>query len=283
MPPVQPTGMGGQYGVPTGAPMSGAPGMGGGPQGRTPSGGPGGRTPSGGRPMVQQVQLAPAKKSNVAVIVLSVLVGLLVIVAAVMTGMYFWRDDEAKQSQATIDSQIATAVATAVDEQRTQDEKDYREWEKNPYQTFMGPADYGGLTFQYPKTWSVYVEKDATDGGDFAAYFNPVQVNTVADETINALRFLISTNSYEKVVADYQKETTRKDAKLAMESCNVGNAEAGTQVVASCFSGTIPGTDLVGRIIVFKLRDKAVILQTDSSDVFGGDFDTLLGTITFNA
>jgi hypothetical protein len=41
------------------------------------------------------------------------------------------------------------------------------EREKYPYKTFSGPEDYGKLTFEYPKTWSVYIAAAANKGGDF--------------------------------------------------------------------------------------------------------------------
>jgi hypothetical protein len=83
--------------------------------------------------------------------------------------------------------------------------------EKYPYKTFSGPADYGQLTFEYPKTWSVYVAAPATNGGDFNAYFNPIQVDAVGKDTINALRVTIRNKSFEDVTAEYQKAMDKKD------------------------------------------------------------------------
>ena len=48
------------------------------------------------------------------------------------------------------------------------------------------------------------------------------------------------------------------------------------------YTGVIPNTNLNGVFVVFKIRDKTAILQTDAEQ-FVGDFDTLLQTISFNA
>ena len=274
MPPVQP--MGGA--MPSNGQVLSGPVPG--------SGAPyGGQMPgAGGRPMMQQAQqnIAPKKKDVVGIIKTVAIVILLIAVVA-LVGVYFWKDSELTEVQANVDLTVADAVAKAEDAQRTQDEANYQQEIKNPYQTFAGPADYGQLSFQYPKTWSVYVEQDASEGGDFTAYFNPVQVNTVSDETINALRVLISTEPYDDVIADFQRDVETRDSNLTVTTREIGNEAAGTRVVANYYTGTIPGTELEGYFAVFKIRDKTVILQTDSDEVFGADYETLLDTVTFNA
>ena len=175
-----------------------------------------------------------------------------------------------------LQSKINAAVASAVTEQSSKDEAEFLEREKNPFRTFSGPADYGQLTFKYPKTWSVYVAEAATSGGDFNAYFNPIQVDAVSKDTINALRVTIQNKSFEDVTAIYQKELDKKEKTLTMEVTTVN----GTQ--ANRYTGTIPGTELSGIIVIFKIRDKTVIMQTDNLK-FEEDFNQLISTVTFNA
>ena len=138
----------------------------------------------------------------------------------------------------------------------------------------MGPDDYGQLTFQYPKTWSVYIADSAANGGDFHAYFNPVQVEAVSDDTVNALRVSIVNKLFDVVAAEYQKAMEKKDSNLTMESVTVNGFSANR------YTGTIPGTDLSGYIIIFKIRDKTAIVQTDSV-LFADDYNKLIETITF--
>ena len=113
---------------------------------------------------------------------------------------------------------------------------------------------------------------------DFNAYFNPGQVNTVSNDTINALRVTIYNKSFDDVTADYQKKMDKRDSGLTMESTTIGKD---ANITANRYTGKIPDTDLSGFIVTFKIRDKTAVLQTDSV-MFQADFDKLLGTVTFN-
>lgn len=262
---------GGQGVAPQGNPMQ----PGGVPQGM-PGAMPQVMTPDG-RPMVQQPLAPPPKKKDTASLVKTIVIIVLLLVAMTFIGLFVWMTMQyEKERSRDLDSEIEAAVAAAKDEQATKMEAEFLEREKYPYKTFAGPIDYGQLTFEYPKTWSVYVAAAATDGGDFNAYFNPIQVDAVGKETINALRVTIRNKSFEDVAAEYKKAMEKKDANLTVEAVTV----AGT--AANRYTGTIPGTDLSGIIVVFKIRDKTVIMQTDSM-LFEADFNKLLETVTFNA
>lgn len=274
MPPMQPiqpagggmqqmNGMGQAGGVPPVNGMPPAPGM-------PPVVGP------DGRPMVQQPLAVPQKPKDVGGLVKTIVIIVLALVAVTFIGLFIWmmtRYNEERDRD--LDGEIRAAVAEAKDEQAAKMEAEFLEREKYPYKTFAGPVDYGELTFEYPKTWSVYVAAAATAGGDFNAYFNPVQVDAVGKDTINALRVTILNKSFENLTAEYQG-AVGKDAGLTMESITVNGAPANRYV------GKIPGTELSGIIVIFKIRDKSVIMQTDSM-VFEGEFNKLLETVHFNA
>ncbi len=228
------------------------------------------------RPMVQQPQnLPPVYKDNsgliktIAIVVIS-------LIAATFIGLFIWIFLQYSEVSNDVDGQIAVAVAKAKDEQASQLEAEFAEREKLPYKTFSGPVDYGQLTFNYPKTWSVYVAADASNGGDYEAFFNPTQVNTVAKDTINALRLTIRDDSFDDVAEEYQKFMDRKDSNLTMQAATIND------IPVNRYTGTIPGTDLNGVIVIFKIRDKTAVFQTDSM-LFEGDFDAVLETVTFNA
>lgn len=226
---------------------------------------------------IRQAAAAEAlmKKSNsglfktIAIIVLS-------LVAVTFIGLFVWMSMQYSEIKTGEDSRTAAAVAEARREQEEKDLAQYAEEEKYPLRAFAGPADYGQLSFEYPKTWSVYVASDASKGGDYAAYFNPLIVNTVSDSTVNALRVVIRDTAFETVVAEYQRYMEQKDSNLSVESVTVGGT------AANRYTGTIPKTDLNGVIVIFKIRDKTAILQTDAM-LFVEDFNKLLETVQFNA
>lgn len=234
--------------------------------------------PTGGGSMVEPKPLpkAPEIKEDHSTVIFIVVIVILSLLMITFFGLFIWKLMDYNEVSTDVEGQIAVAVAAAKDEQATADEQEFLEREKFPYQSFTGPADYGQLSFQYPKTWSVYVPSDAAKGGNFEAYFNPVQVNAVNNENINALRLFIRDKSFEDVAAEYQRYVNTKDAKLSMQTITIKD------FTANKYTGVIPNTDHNGFIVLIKIRDKTAVLQTDSV-LFEADFNKLLETIQFNA
>lgn len=240
-----------------------------------PAAGPVATTPAG-KPMVQEVKVMPEQKKDISGLIKTIVIIVVSLIAVTFIGLFIWMTVQYNDVQADVQGQIDVAVAQAKDEQNKINNEKFNEEEKYPFKTFAGPVDYGELSFQYPKTWSVYIAAAATEGGDFNAYLNPIQVDAVGKDTINALRVTIKNESYEDVVAEYQKAMDKKNSNLTVESITFGDDITGNK-----YTGTIPSTDLSGFIVIFKIRDKTAILQTDSV-LFKDDFDKLLETVTFN-
>ncbi|MBR0424376.1 hypothetical protein IJI79_02680 [Candidatus Saccharibacteria bacterium] len=239
------------------------------------------QNPLTGAPMMMQapvpVQIEPKKDlkslfKTIAIVALS-------LVSLTFIGLFIWMFIQYDDVKTDVDGQITAAVVAAVDENTTKLENEFAVREKYPFKTFAGPADYGELTFEYPKTWSVYVAKDAHNGGDFEAYFNPLEVNEVSNEVIAALRVKILDTPFDEVAATYQGELEGEEAKMRLDSVTIGK---NNDITANRYTGVIPGTEFSGIVVLFKIRDKAVIMETDSM-LFEGDYNTLLSTVTFNS
>lgn len=202
----------------------------------------------------------------ISTIALAVLSGL-AIVAAV------WGLVNYNEQKTDVDGKIEAAVATAKKEQADDDEAKFLAREKEPNREFVGPDDYGRLTFNYPKTWSVYVNKDVSQGGAYEAYLNPVSVPPVSATQRYALRVLVEEKEYDKVLdATYAALVKKGDLRSSAVSVN---STQGTR-----FDGNFT-KDIRGSAVVFKLRDKTVTLRSDA-DTFKADFDALITTIKFN-
>ena len=171
-----------------------------------------------------------------------------------------------------VDTKVSTAVTSAVKDQADKDAVQFQAEDKKPNRQFVGPEDFGELRFDYPKTWSVYINKDATAGGSYEAYLNPVAVPTVSIETQYALRVTIETKDYDKVLATYQPLVKKGDLK---SSAIKANGQDGTRLDGS-FTKNIRGS-----AVVLKVRDKTITLRSDA-DTFKADFDALVATIKFN-
>lgn len=198
-------------------------------------------------------------------------IGLIVLFLAAGS-LAIWAFINYNDQKNNVDSKIAVAVAEAKKIQADEDEAKFIERDKEPNRDFVGPDDYGRLTFSYPKTWSVYVGNDSTSSGAYQAYLNPVTVPPVSDKQQFALRVTIETRDYDRVVSGYQRLVT--DGKLSSSSVTV-NGQSGTRLDGN-FSD-----DIRGAAVIFKIRDKTITMRTDA-DTFKPDFETLVSTVTFN-
>ena len=236
---------------------------------------PGQQVASGQNPVptAKLVPVASQKNETKTTIfmVLSIIGGL---IAVTFIGLFIWMYSNWSEAQTDVDSKINTAVAKAVNEKAEEMENQFVEREKTPYRIFTGPADYGELTLEYPKTWSVYEAKSATNGGDFEAYFNPDRVYVVGSGTINALRVIIKDQAYDSFISQYEERV--KNGKMSVAVRPVGGENA------NVYTGQLPGSsDFQGIAAVFKIRDKAAVIQTDAM-LFEDDYYKILDSVKFN-
>jgi hypothetical protein len=191
---------------------------------------------------------------------------------ALFAGTSLWAFLSYNEQKTDVDGKIALARAEAKKIQSDQDLKDFAKQEKDPRREFVGPVDYGRVTFDYPKTWSVYIAKDAAKGGAFEVYLHPVTVPTVSPAQPFALRVNINELDYDKTLATYDSLIKKGDLKSSAASVDGQN---GTRLDGS-FS-----KDIRGALVLYKIRDKTLIIQTDA-DTFKPDFEEIIKTIKFN-
>lgn len=183
-----------------------------------------------------------------------------------------WSFVNYNEQKTNVDGKIGLAVAEAKKEQSEIEEEKYAQREKEPLRQFVGPDDYGRLTFDYPKTWSVYVSRDTSRGGTYEAYLNPITVPPVSATQQYALRVTIEEKDYDQVVKTYEGLVKKGDLRTSAVSANGNN---GTRLDGSFTK------DIRGSAVIYKIRDKAVTLRTDA-DTFKPDFENLIKTINFN-
>ena len=171
-----------------------------------------------------------------------------------------------------VDTKVSAAVNTAVKTQADKDAAEFQAEEKKPNRLFAGPEDYGALSFSYPKTWSVFVEKEASAAGTFQAYLNPVSVPPISATQQFGLRVTIETKDYDTVLNAYQPQVKKGELK---SSAVKANGQDGTRLEGA-FTKDIRGT-----AIIFKIRDKTVTMRTDA-DTFKPDFEAMVQSIGFN-
>lgn len=196
------------------------------------------------------------------------------VLVLVLGSVAIWAIVSYNEQKTDVDGRVSVAVAEAKNVQATEDEKKYLEREKEPLERFVGPDDYGRLTFSYPKTWSAYIDKDAANGGEYAAYFHPEAVPPVGNSETQqfALRVKIEQRDYDQVVQSYDGLVKKGDLK---QSSTASQGNQGTKLEGN-FSKNIRGI-----AVIYKSRDKTITVRTDAY-TFRSDFEKLAQTIEFN-
>ncbi len=226
-----------------------------------------------GAPVTSQNMMVPESQDEKRrTLIMALVIALLAILAVVFAVLFIMKLIENQNLTADQD-RVDAAIAIAVAENTEKLNAEFEIARKDPYREFLGPEDYGSLSFKYPQTWSVYIAKDASKGGDFEAYMNPVEVEAPSNTTINALRVAIRDTAIDSVIQTY--ESYVKSGKMAFSTRQVGG------VTANFYVGELPAGKMRGAICIFKVRDKTVILQTDA-EVFLEEFNRLLDTVTMS-
>lgn len=184
-----------------------------------------------------------------------------------------WAYVNYNEQKNNVDGKVALAVAEAKKVQSDEDEVKFAEREKEPNRQFVGPDDYGRLTFMYPKTWSVYVANDVSKGGNYESYLNPVTVPPVSKTQQYSLRVLIEQEDYDKVIASYESQVEKGELRSSAAS---SKGHSGTRLDGNFTK------DIRGSAVVYKIRDKTLTIRTDA-DTFKPDFEHVIATIDFNS
>lgn len=202
----------------------------------------------------------------------TIIIATLALLVIGVGGLAVWAYINYADQKDNVDAKISKAVAVAEKQQGDKLAKEFEEAEKKPNRTFSGPADYGSLSFDYSKTWSVYVESDGSTGGDFKAYLNPIVVPpTKSTQERFALQVTITDQKYEDVIKKYQSLVKKGDLT---SSVTKANGVDGTRLDGAFTK------DIRGAAVIYKIRDKTATIQTDA-DTFKPDFEALIATIKF--
>lgn len=171
-----------------------------------------------------------------------------------------------------VDQKISAAVATAKKQQSDVDAAKFAEQEKQPNRKFTGPGDLGSVELSYPKTWSVYVDKDGNNSS-YEAYFAPGVVPPISSKTPYALRVTVERKAYEDVIQGYQSKVKKGELK---SSAITLQGQTGTRL-----DGTF-AENVKGSMVLFKVRDKTLEVYTQS-DTFNSDYEKIiLPSLSFN-
>ena len=187
---------------------------------------------------------------------------------------YMGRQDYKNNS----DKKAEAAVESTKSIQKAELEKQFAEDEKKPNKTYKGSTTYGTVTFDYPKTWSGYVDESSTSQ-PINGYFHPELVPGLQSKTAYALRVELLTTDYSSVLKQHDSQikdgTAKASAFVPPKLVGVTNVQPGTKL-----DGALD-QNINGSMVIIKVRDKTLQIYTQSNDFLKDFNDTVLASLTF--
>lgn len=175
------------------------------------------------------------------------------------------------------DQKSNTAVIIAQQQTATAKDKEFTEKEKSPLKQYRGPASFGTVTIQYPKTWSAFVTEATTPGGTpVDGYFHPNFVPGLQTNTDYALRVRVVSRQYADELKQFEGKA--KTGKVTISPYRSPKLPEG--IIGSRIDGEV-NVGQQDSLVLFPLRDKTIEISTESAQ-FRGDFDSIiLANLTF--
>jgi hypothetical protein len=209
------------------------------------------------------------------------LIAILSVLLLLAIGFGAWAFLQMQDYKNNSDKKATAAVAVAKKAQAAELQAQFEQQSKSPNKTFKGSATYGSVTFDYPKTWSAYVDS-SNSSEPINAYFHPNEVPGVQTNTAYALRVELLSTDYSQVAKQFDSEIEQGDvtakAYVPPKLKGVSNVQPGTM-----FSGQINSQDSSqkGTILIIKVRDKTLQVSTESNDYLNDFNNTVLPSLSF--
>jgi hypothetical protein len=196
-------------------------------------------------------------------------------------GFGIWAYGQAQDYKHKSDQKTATAVEAAKNLQAAQLQAQFDDQLKLPYKEYQGSPTYGSISFNYPKSWSVYDDSNSSSQ-PVDAYFHPEIVPSTQSKTAYALRVELVNTDYSQVLQTFDSSISAGEvsAKAYVPKKLVGMANVTPGVY---LSGKInpDNSEQHGYMMVIKARDKTLRIYTESTK-YKIDFDkTVLASLEF--
>ena len=201
-------------------------------------------------------------------LVISLVLVVILLVAAAVFGS--WAFSSRQDYKNNVDGKIKVAVAVAQAQSVVTEKAQLAQDEKQPYNTYQGPPQNGSISFQYPRTWSAYVNSSGSSGSALLdGYFMPPVLSSVNDQTANfSLRVQVLNQTYASIVQQLQgqKTLTSSAYTLPLVPSVVGVEVSGSLQVT-------PGS--TGVMIILPDRTNTIEIWTDGT-AYLSDFNSII-------
>jgi hypothetical protein len=200
----------------------------------------------------------------------SVLITVILSVLLVFSLVFgFWAFGQMHTYKDKSDQKVAAAVSDAVVAQQAADQKKFDDESKNPYRTFTSSQTYGSITFNYPKTWSAYVDT-SNSSSPINGYFHPDQLPAIDDNFAFALHVELLNTPYNQAVhVAYVPDKLQKTP----------NVQAGVRLNGN-FGGN--GATKNGSMVIIQVRDKTLKISTEAPNYLNDFNNIILKSLAFS-
>jgi hypothetical protein len=190
----------------------------------------------------------------------------------------YWAFNGRQDYKNNSDKKVAVAVEEAKRTEGILKDQAFAEEAKKPLEPYDGPAAYGSIHVEFPKTWSVYVHSTSSVNQPLNAYFNFKSVPSVQDQTsVFALRIQVAQQAYTQLVNNYASAV--KSGAVTVTPYSLPKVP---QAVGVRVDGLItPGKKNTGSMIIMPLRDKSIQIWTENAQQMADFNNIILPNLTF--
>ena len=194
-------------------------------------------------------------------------------------GFGLWAYSGRQDFKNNSDKKIAVAVETAKTTQEAELNKAFEESQKSPLKKYTSSPTYGSISFDYPRTWSMYLDETNTQS-PIIGYLNPVYVPAISDKASYALKIELTNTAYEQVIN--QLNAQLKSGKVTAAAFipellkDHSNVQPGVR-----FTGEVKAAKQ-GVVIVMKVRDKTLKISSDGKEYLNDLNTIILKSLTFS-
>lgn len=214
------------------------------------------------------------ERGSINALIIPLVLFILLFIGALVFGV--WAFGSRQDYKNNVDSKVGVAVAVAKKATQAADATIYAEAAKQPLRVYVGPEAYGSVHISYPKTWSAYA--DTTDENTpLDAYFAPGAVPGVSDQSVSfALRVQIQSQSYDQVMSQYSSQVSQQTLTASPYRLPLVPGVVGTRL-----DGQITDAKQ-GSMIVLPLRDKTLLIWTESNQYLNDFNNNILPHVSFS-
>ena len=208
-------------------------------------------------------------------LVISFIFVIVLLIAAL--GVAGWAISGRQDYKNNVDQKVTVAVTQAVKDEDIAKDKQFTEEYKKPLDTYRGPEAYGSLVFEYPKTWSGYVDDSGSSSSPVDGYFAPGVVPSISKpESSFALRVQVQNQPYDQLLKTYSSMQKSGKVKISAYALPKMPKTVGSRVV-----GQLSNKKTVD-LILLPLRSQTVLIWTEGGSNTSDFNNSILPNFSFS-